>query len=56
MCVQHFCGFGAMLFIVNLLIRMDSTAVCILCMLEHVCYKLFSSKKCVFERYLILIG
>ena len=35
-CVQHFCSFSAMLFIVNLLIKMDSTVICVPCMLEHV--------------------
>ena len=37
--------FGAMLFIVNLLIKTDSTVICVPCMLEHVCYELFSIKK-----------
>ena len=41
-CVQHFCSFGAMLFIVNLLIKPDSTVICVPCMLEHVCYEPFS--------------
>ena len=50
--VQHF----AMLFIVNLLIKMDSTVVCVPCMLLHVGYKPFSLKNCTFGRYLILIG
>ena len=40
-CVRLFC---AMLFIVNLLIRIDSTAICVPCMLEHVCYEPFSLK------------
>ena len=44
-CVQHFCSFGVMLFIVNLLIKTDPTVICVLCMLEHVCYELFSLKK-----------
>ena len=43
-CVQHFCSFGGMLFIVNLLIKTDSTVICVPCMLEHVCYELFSLK------------
>ena len=40
--VQHFCSFGAMLFIVNLLIKTDSTVICVPCMLEHVSYDPFS--------------
>ena len=31
-----FCSFGAILFIVNLLIKTDSTVICVPCMLEHV--------------------
>ena len=27
LCVQHFCSFGAMLFIVNLLTKTDSTVI-----------------------------
>ena len=42
LCVQYFCSFGAMLFIVNLLIKTDSTVICVSCMLEHVCYETFS--------------
>ena len=38
LCVQHFCSFGAMLFIVHLLIKTHSTVICVLCMLERVCY------------------
>ena len=38
LCVQHFCSFGAMLFIVNLLIKTDFTVICVPCMLEHACY------------------
>ena len=45
LCVQHSCSFGAMLFIVNLLIKMDSTVICVPCMLEHACYVPFSFKK-----------
>ena len=44
MCVQHFCSFGAMLFIANLLIKIDSTVICVTCMLEHVCYEPFALK------------
>ena len=44
LCVQHFCSFGAMLFIVKLLIKTNSTAICVHCMLEHVCYEPFSLK------------
>ena len=39
-----FCSFGAMLFIVNLLIKTDSTVICVSSMLEHVCYEPFSFK------------
>ena len=45
LCVQHFCSSGAMLFIVNLLIKTDSTVICVTRMLEHVCYEPFSLKK-----------
>ena len=45
LCVQHFCSLGAMLFIVNLLIKTDSTVICVPCRLEHVCYEPFSLKK-----------
>ena len=40
-----FCSFGAMLFIVSLLIKTDSTVICVSCMLEHVCYDPFSFKR-----------
>ena len=30
---------------VNLLIKTDSTVICVPCMLEHVCYEPFSFKK-----------
>ena len=53
LCVQHFCSFGAMLFIV---IKTDSNVICASCMLEHICYELFSLKNCGFGRYLTLIG
>ena len=56
LCVQHVCSFAAMLFIVNLLIKTDSTVICVPCMLEHVCCEPFSLKNCRFERYLMLIG
>ena len=36
-----FCSFGAMLFIVNLLIKKDSTVICAPCMHEYVCYESF---------------
>ena len=39
-----FFGFGAMLFIVNLLVKPDSTVTCVPCILEHVCYGSFSLK------------
>ena len=32
LCVQHFCSFGAMLFIVNLLIKTDSTIAFLECL------------------------
>ena len=35
---------GAMLLILNLPIKTDSTVICVPCMLEHVCYEPFSSK------------
>ena len=54
--VQHFCNFCAILCIVNLLIKTDSTVISVLCMLEHVCYESFSLKNCRFGRYLMLIG
>ena len=41
---NDFCSFGAMLFIVNLLIKTDSTVICVPCMLEHVSYESFSLK------------
>ena len=55
LCVQHFCSFGAMLFIVNLLIKTDSTVIYVPCMLEHVCYERFSLKNFRFGRYLMLL-
>ena len=56
--VQHFCSFGAMLFNENLLIKTDSTVICVPCMLEHVCYEPFSLKfkDRRFGRFLLLIG
>ena len=56
LCVQHFCSFGAMLFIVNLLIKTDFTVICVPCMLEHVCFEPFSLKSCKFGKYLMRIG
>ena len=41
-----FCSFGAILFIVNLLIRTDSTVICVHCVLGHFCYEPFSFKNC----------
>ena len=55
-CVKQFCSFGAMLFIVNLLIKTDSTVICVPCMPEHVCYEPFSLKSCKGGRYLMLTG
>ena len=56
LCVQHFCSFGAMLFIVYLLIKMDSTVICVPCMTEYVCYESFSVENCRLGRYLTLSG
>ena len=56
LCVQHFFSLGAMLFVVTLLIKADSTVICVPCMLQHVCYEPFSLKSCRFGRYLMLIG
>ena len=53
LCVQHFCNFGVMSFILNLLIETDS--ICVPCMLEHVCYEPFSFKNYTGGRYLMLI-
>ena len=53
LCVQHFSSFGAMLFIVDLLIKTDSTVICVPCMVEHVCCELFSLENCRFGRYLM---
>ena len=41
------------LFIVNLLIKTDSTVTCVVCMFEQVCYEPFSLKNCRFVKYLI---
>ena len=47
LCLQHFCSFGAMLFIVNfvhfleLSCKSDYTVICVPCMLDHVCYEPF---------------
>ena len=54
--MQHFCNFGATLFIANLLIKTDSIVIYVPCMLEHVGYEPFSLKSCGFERYIMLIG
>ena len=56
LCFQHFCSFGAMFFIVNLLIKTNSTVICVPFMLEHVLFEPFSLKNCKFGRYLMLIG
>ena len=45
LCVQHFCSFGLMFYVVNLLIETYSPDICVPCMLEHVCYEQFSFKK-----------
>ena len=55
--VQHtYCSFVAMLFIVDLLIKTDSTVICVPCMLGHVSYEPFSLNNYRFGRYLMLIG
>ena len=51
LCVQQFCSFGAMLYILNLLIKTDSTVNCVPCMLEH---EPFSLKSCRSGRYLMI--
>ena len=55
LCVQHFCNFGAILCIVNVLIKTDSTVISVPCMPEYICYESFSLKNCRFGRYLMLI-
>ena len=52
--LQFWCNV-AMLFIVHLFVKTDSTVICVPCMLEHVCYEPFSFKNCRFRRYLMLI-
>ena len=54
--VQHICSFDAMLFIVNILTKTDSTVICVPCMPEHVCFEPFSLKNCRFGNYVMLIG
>ena len=39
LCVQHFCSFGTMLYIVHLLKGTDFTVICIHCLLEHAWYE-----------------
>ena len=39
-------SFGAMLLIVNLFIKTDSTVIFVPCMHEYVCYEPFSFKNC----------
>ena len=56
LCVQHFCSFGAMLFISNLHIGTDSTVSCVPSMLEHFLNESFSLKNFRFGRYVMLIG
>ena len=56
LCVQNFCHFSTMLFIINLLIKTDSTAIYVPCVLQHVCFEPFSLTNCRFGRYLMLIG
>ena len=54
MCPE-FLQFGAKLFIVNLVIKTDSTVICVTCILELVYYEPYSLKNCRFGRYLMLI-
>ena len=54
--VHHFFTFGAIILIVNLLVKTDSTFTCVPFMLKHACYEPFSLKNCRFVRYLMLIG
>ena len=56
LCIKHFCSFDAMLFIVNLPIKMDSTFICVPCMLEDASSEPFSLKKSQIWKYLILTG
>ena len=56
LCIQYFCSFGAMRFIVNLLIKTDSNIIFVLLMLEHICYEPFSLKNYKSGKYLMLIG
>ena len=44
LCVQRFCSFGLMSFIVILFIKTDFAVICVPCMLEHVCCGPFSLK------------
>ena len=53
LCVQHFCSFGTMLFNVNLLLKTDSTVICVPCMLEHVCHEPLSLKIANLEDILV---
>ena len=53
---SNFCSFGAMLFIVNLLMKTDSTVIYVPCMIEDVCHEPFSLKNCRFGRYRTLIS
>ena len=39
LCVQHFCSFGTILYIVNLLKNIDFTVICIHCLLAHAWYE-----------------
>ena len=55
---ETFCSFGVILFIVNMLTRMDSAVICVSCLLEKVCYEPWepvSFKICRFGRYLTLM-
>ena len=52
LCVQHYCSFGAIVFNLHLLIKTDSTIICVPCMLEHVCDQCTFTAKQLFEFWL----
>ena len=56
LCVQHFCSFAAMLFIVNLLIKMDSTVfvffVCLSMFIMSIFFEKLQTWKIYYVRWL----
>ena len=48
------CSFGAILLIVNLLIKTDFTVICVPCMLEHVRYEPFFKMQIYKISYVII--